>query len=484
MIKILIDLINNHPRSFFNAMLSKKHVAEYAALVDFVHRETLFIDYECNFSTRCKYVVDGRHSLYACHNCGKPIRKNIPATSRQTVFWCSAKCQGEDPYMKSKISGKTSHRKTEAAKAGLPPEREIVYHGSPIRYDTVKDTKLRELFESHRKQFKFWLEKDTDLHRYFLEVTYPINFTNLGFGTRLYWIFHRMQEFPKCAACGRQLDFKDVKPSEEWPVVCSAECRKEYVAKLTEQRHRNAIYDKILGQTEVEPLFTREFYVERGQDFSEYPVKCLKCGYKFTSPVNTNYFYRDSKRKCMFRCPLCHPCKKYRSKKEKDLFAYVLDVLGYADAVCSWHNAIWPYELDIYVPSKKAAIEFNGILWHSIEHGVSLDYHLKKTELCEKVGIRLMHVWEDEWDRLNAEVKASVKSFLDGTYHVEIDGGEFVDRSKFNIVAVADKGYDVVGYVRPETVLRSPATTWRFMSRTVGNCWLRRNDFVDCNLMF
>jgi hypothetical protein len=65
---------------------------------------------------------------------------------------------------------------------------------------------------------------------------------------------------------------------------------------------------------------------------------------------------------------------------------------------------IAPYELDIYLPEKKLAIEFDGILFHSKGNNfprntdiISPDYHLKKTELCEQKGIQLLHIFEDEW---------------------------------------------------------------------------------------
>jgi uncharacterized DUF497 family protein len=60
---------------------------------------------------------------------------------------------------------------------------------------------------------------------------------------------------------------------------------------------------------------------------------------------------------------------------------------------------IYPLEVDIYIPSKKVAIEINGLYWHSEKSGNKLkDYHLNKTDLCEKEGIRLVHIFDDEWN--------------------------------------------------------------------------------------
>jgi hypothetical protein len=59
-------------------------------------------------------------------------------------------------------------------------------------------------------------------------------------------------------------------------------------------------------------------------------------------------------------------------------------------------NIISPLELDIYIPSHNLAIEFNGLYWHS-EIYKSKNYHLNKTLECEKQGIQLIHIFEDEW---------------------------------------------------------------------------------------
>lgn len=68
-------------------------------------------------------------------------------------------------------------------------------------------------------------------------------------------------------------------------------------------------------------------------------------------------------------------------------------------------------ELDIYVPSKKIAIEFNGLYWHSDEYK-DYDYHLNKTEECEKQGIHLIHIYEDDWLYKRTIVESRLKSIL------------------------------------------------------------------------
>lgn len=53
-------------------------------------------------------------------------------------------------------------------------------------------------------------------------------------------------------------------------------------------------------------------------------------------------------------------------------------------------------ELDIYIPEKKLAIEFNGNYWHSSDF-CDINEHQNKTLDCAKQGIRLIHIFEYEW---------------------------------------------------------------------------------------
>lgn len=52
-------------------------------------------------------------------------------------------------------------------------------------------------------------------------------------------------------------------------------------------------------------------------------------------------------------------------------------------------------ELDIYIPEKKIAIEVNDLYWHCDEHK-DKNYHINKTKECEKKGIRLIHIFDDD----------------------------------------------------------------------------------------
>lgn len=81
-------------------------------------------------------------------------------------------------------------------------------------------------------------------------------------------------------------------------------------------------------------------------------------------------------------------------------------------------------ELDIYIPEKRIAIEFNGNFWHSAIYKDKY-YHQQKTFECAKQGIRLIHIFEYEW--LDDDKKEKIKNIIASKISdnaVEIDAND------------------------------------------------------------
>lgn len=55
-------------------------------------------------------------------------------------------------------------------------------------------------------------------------------------------------------------------------------------------------------------------------------------------------------------------------------------------------------ELDIYIPNKKIAIEYNGNVWHTEGFGgKDRNYHITKLRLCNEQGVKLVQICDDEY---------------------------------------------------------------------------------------
>jgi len=93
----------------------------------------------------------------------------------------------------------------------------------------------------------------------------------------------------------------------------------------------------------------------------------------------------------------CPKCAKKISKAEIEIKNFIENILGECSVEERNRNIISPYEIDLYIPSKKIGIEYNGLLWHSEKYNKDKNYHLNKTILANKNGIRLIQIFEDEY---------------------------------------------------------------------------------------
>jgi hypothetical protein len=162
----------------------------------------------------------------------------------------------------------------------------------------------------------------------------------------------------------------------------------------------NSLLDGSRLQGKVQPLFSYEDYDSTRERYHEYPWKCLKCDTQF------DYYLENG---CIPRCPTCYPMLRAgRSQMEEELADFLR---GYGHVELSNTSLIAPYELDIYMPDYKVAIEFNGLYWHSeLGGGKNKKYHLNKTEACFAEGIDLIHIFEWDWLAKTEIIKSVLRS--------------------------------------------------------------------------
>lgn len=108
---------------------------------------------------------------------------------------------------------------------------------------------------------------------------------------------------------------------------------------------------------------------------------------------------------------ICHTCNsKYSSKPEQDILDYIKTI--YSGSILSRDRQLLAgVELDIVIPDKKLAIEYDGLYWHN-ENVVPWDYHVKKTNQCEERSYQLIHIFEDEWQHKKEIVKSRISGLL------------------------------------------------------------------------
>jgi hypothetical protein len=155
-------------------------------------------------------------------------------------------------------------------------------------------------------------------------------------------------------------------------------------------------------------VFMSELYDIHGNnyDYSEVNYKTYEEPIKLICGKHGEFTIRP---KHALRGQGCPNCVRPTSKEEKELTEFIKSLGLSVDE--NDRNILNGLEIDIYIPEANLAIEYDGIYWHS-ELFVDSNYHLNKTELCEAKGVRLIHIFEDEWKFKQDIVKSRLKNIL------------------------------------------------------------------------
>ena len=90
----------------------------------------------------------------------------------------------------------------------------------------------------------------------------------------------------------------------------------------------------------------------------------------------------------------CSKCRSYRGV-QTSLYESISSNIS-DDIEFDYSEVGWSYELDMYIPSKGIGIELDGLYWHSDKFKDKY-YHRDKQTYFKREGIRVLHVFEDEW---------------------------------------------------------------------------------------
>ena len=127
--------------------------------------------------------------------------------------------------------------------------------------------------------------------------------------------------------------------------------------------------------------------------------KCNICGNIWSTSESSPQFIR------------CQHCiHKAISSMEKDIVRYITEKSSY-NIIENDRDVLNGKELDIYIPTCKLAIEFNGVYWHSTLFK-DKHYHISKTRVCNEHDIRLIHINEYEWINNTSICKSVILSAL------------------------------------------------------------------------
>ena len=152
----------------------------------------------------------------------------------------------------------------------------------------------------------------------------------------------------------------------------------------TDRKHRDYTRLLRLYRDKCIPQFT----------FAEFAIGTRDTNFKFECATCHNFFTDNIKDGILPRCYQCDPILTGQSHAENDVADYISQ---FAKVERKNTLLIAPTHLDIVIPTHNLAIEYNGVYWHSELAGKTPNYHLKKTQRCNVIGLQLVHIFESEW---------------------------------------------------------------------------------------
>lgn len=144
-----------------------------------------------------------------------------------------------------------------------------------------------------------------------------------------------------------------------------------------------------------------------------------KCGHEWSAAIYTR------------KVSGCPKCVRQVSKPEERI-KELLTRLGLVVEGSNW-TMLRPKrsQLDLWIPEKNVAIEFNGNYWHKEKYRGETHHHAKWLA-CKDKGIQLIQIWEDDWNLRSEIVMRSLIQKL-GLSKTESVGGEI------EIISITDQ---------------------------------------------
>ena len=366
LIEKIIDLVRKHPKNYSQILMSKKN-SDLMAELD---KALLFLDSEktlCKTKVYC--LLNDVSELPRCKVCGKAIENlNNSGYFSET---CSRACQAKNDETNKK------REQTNLERYG---------HKSASMNESIKEKAKATILKRYgttgvqsNKSVKEKTEK-TVLDRYGVKHVFEL------------------EETKEKAKKARETNAKQI--SDKIKQTCLKKYGVDNCAKADDIKRRirmtklESAYKKLMRDPLVKPLFSLDEFIDAPD--VEHKWECKKCGRTFSAEIDKNWYSQGIYRSYV-RCYKCFPRMSSTSHAEKEVFKYVQSLLPDVEIRANDRNIIGPKELDIYIPSMKLAIEYDGLYRHSENAGKTSTFHLHKTEECAKKGIRLIHIFEDEW---------------------------------------------------------------------------------------
>lgn len=362
---------------------------------------------EYSYKTRIYWILNDIFDFPKCEVCGKQILRNVSTLdlgyhkSLNAIVTCSKTCMNKAKKEKTK--------NTNLKRYGV----ENPFAAKSI-IDKIKQTNIERYGISNGGNTKTGREKakQTLLSNYGKDGLKSIKIKQ-----------------KKEKTCIQKYGVSHYSKSEQRKTKIKKNNCKKFVAKLLLDPEIEFVQQQELNNIDViDQIYSYKFH-----------CKCKKCGNIYLNKISLNNYYKYG---TYSSCPKCHPFYS-SSIYEKEIIEFLKNIYA-GKIITNNRTIIKPLELDIVIPDKYLAIEFDGLYWHSTELDTDKNYHLTKTNKCNEKNIQLIHVFENEWILKKDIIKSRIKNLL-GIY----DSTIFARKCQIKNVSISEsKAFQEVNHLQ------------------------------------
>ena len=349
----------------------------------------------------------------SCDYCGLelyvPYKRYNKSTSTISKYSCSSKqcsnqkikevCQAkygvDNPFQSDVIKDKI--KKTLNEKYG----KDHPMYVDKIK-SKIKDTCLKRYGVSSYTKTKEYKEKTikTNLEKY--GVNWPLQseeVKNKGIKTSLekYGVKYSQQSY--------LIRQKTIRTNlEKYGVKCNLQSD-DSKAKIKKTILEKYGVDNIMDNDE----FREKFNITKDNSYVSYlsdKMSRFKCEKGHYFEISSDNYISRRKNNVDLRI-VCNSIGDSKSLKEEELYNFIKSIYN-GKVEQSYRDGL---EIDIYLPTLNIGFEFNGLYWHS-ESYKGKDYHLDKTEHFKNRGIKIIHIWEDDWVFNKNIIKSQINNWI------------------------------------------------------------------------
>lgn len=223
------------------------------------------------------------------------------------------------------------------------------------------------------------------------------------------------KETPKCIVCGNKPRFENGK----YHKFCSCSCAGKYNTQKNKQTKLERYGNPNYNNTAKNKKTCLERYgrdnVFKGEEGKALVVEGSMKKYGVSNPHKTIAVINKTKNTNLLKYGKTTPKNFHArniSKGETEVFEYISSIIN-QEVVHSDRKTLEHFELDIYIPSLKLGVEYDGDYWHSLPKMVERDK--RKNQECYQKGIKLIRIKESDWLKNQEEIKMKLKEILCST---------------------------------------------------------------------